>query len=924
MPDLTLTNIKFNSQMEIEDASPERESRERKGKKSLRPAPVRRGKKREITSSSEDEVAEPEYVEDDTENENQEAAKASGLGRSAKPSTRKTKSSNDEKYTATQNEEEGKEVAETSKSRGRKGFTTKSSERSSRPGGRRSRIDVEDSVSKDAESANVLDASENQNDITTTGENQKTYSTADTARTNTTVTVAMQRPRRSVASSGGTSLSKDSSVYDFGETETGPPASPTRKSGRTRTSTAKFAEHVVDRYDATSRQQLRRGAKDRCKESLQEQSESDVDAVMHEATIALPLSESKAVQSRPSGRRNRQQLQEEPANPSEPTATDYSAVASGEDVLLVPSATEVRAENELAGAVDGENKDKVDEEVAAQGLGLAPKANSPARPRGVGGLRGRGRWRGRGRGRGRPKRIDAKPAQLDEKMEIEQLAGDESKADTVEESTQPSNGGITTQERLPTDYSADYQFAEEGTECSIPVVQESLKQRGVSRSQRATRLVQPGSETGPLGEPPAIAADDVTTVNDATVQPMSGRRSKRQTAALSALKSRALLEEHSDSDASMSTRRSSRSRSSVGRTETPPRATTGRSTGRRGRTRATEEHEDQPSTTTEDYNNDSDSDTQGKRKRKTKTKLSLRQRNARRKQGGSTTGSLEPEPEVNESEVPEGVEENFQHHREEEEGMAEGNNNKRNDEIGGEEQNDKDNVEKKDDDASLPLAATNVPVKNLPLKMRIRISRMTEEDIERLSNRSDMEDSVAEKPVKKTSRKGRKARSLREKSEPKLTSEENGVGFQGAIQDGDADIVENNSAVGDGNERNVGEGAKNKEADESRSVANNKPEFSSDSEKEGKVGEEEDGDKDNSLVWKTADEEKGPAEEGTELLAGESAPPAEDGARTTAVGGRRAAGGSHRGRGARGRKGRPPSKRARVEESAEITISDSD
>ena len=898
--------------MEIEDASPERESRERKGRKNGA-TPARRGKKREITSSSEEEVEEPEYVEDDTENENQKATKAPDLGRRGKPSKRKIKYSNEEKDTATRKEVGEKEVAESSKGRGGKNFTTKSPERSPRPRGRRSRIDVEDSVSKDAESVNILDASGNQNSITTTGENQKTSSTADMARTSTTSAVARERSKRGVGNSGGRngSLSKDNSVYDFGDVETGPPASPTRKSGRTRTSTAKFAEHVVDRYDATSRQQLRRGAKDRCKESLQEQSESDGDAVMHEVTIALPVSESKVVQSRPSGRRNRQQLQEEPVNL---TAGSYSAAATEEEVLLVPSATGVRAENELEETVDKENKDKVDEEAAQGEETMPPKASTPARPRGGG--RGRRRLRGRG-GRGRTTKSKVVPAQLDEKMEVKELPGDESIGQTVEESMQPSNGGITTQEHSPTNYPAEYQFAEEGTESSIAVVQESLKRRGGARSQLATRHVQSGCEaeaTGPLGELPVVAVDDVTTVNDVTVQPMSGRRTKRQTAALSALKSRALLEEHSDSDASMSTRRSSRSRSSVGRTETPPRATS-RSTGRRGRTtRAAGEHEEQESTTTEEYNNDSDSDTQGKRKRKTKTKLSLRQRNARRKKG--STGSLDLEPEV-----PEGVEENFQHHHEEQEGMAEGNNAERKEAVcGGEEQNDNDNEERKDDDASLPLAAAaNATVKNLPLKMRIRISRMTEEEIERLSNRSDMEDSVTEKPIKKS--KGRKARTLREKSEQKLALEPNSSGFHGAIQDADTDNVENNNAAGDGNEGTVEEDAKNKEEDET--VANDKPEFSSDSEKEGEAGEEGDVDRDNSLVWKTADEEKGPTEEGTELPMGESAPPGEDGARTTA-GGRRATGVSRRGRGARGRKGRPPSKRARVEESPAVTISDSD
>ena len=908
--------------MEIEDASPERESRERKGRK--RPAtPARRGKKREITSSSEEEVEEPEYVEDDTENENQKAAKASDLGRRGKPSKRTIKSSSrDEKDNATQKAEGGTEVGESSKSRGRKNFTTKSPERSPRPRGSRSRIDVKDNVSKDAESADILDGSENQNSITTTGENQKTSSTADTARTTTTSAVARERPKRGVGNSGGRngSLSKDNSVYDFGDAETGPPASPTRKSGRTRTSTAKFAEHVVDRYDTTSRQQLRRGAKDRCKESLQEQSESDGDAVMHEVTIALPVSESKVVQSRPSGRRNRQQLQEEQANPGETTAGGYSGAGSGEEVLLVPSTTEVRAENELEEAVDEENNDKVDEEAAQGEETTPPKASTPARPRGGG--RGRRRLRGRG-GRGRTTKSKVVPAQLDEKMEVEELPGDESVVHTVEESMQPSNGGITTQEHSSTNYPAEYQFAEEGTESSIAVVQESLKRRGGARSQRATRHAQSGNEadsTGPLGELPVVAVDDVTTVDDVTVQPISGRRSKRQTAALSALKSRALLEEHSDSDASMSTRRSSRSRSSVGRTETPPRATS-RNTGRRGRTtRTTGEHEDQPSTTTEEYNNDSDSDIQEKRKRKTKTKLSLRQRNARRKKGSA--GSLDLEPEVNEPEVPEGVEENFQHHHEE--GMAEGNNGERNEEVGGEAQNDNENEERKDDDASLPLAAAaNVAVKNLPLKMRIRISRMTEEEIERLSNRSDMEDSVSEKPVRKSGRKGRKARTLREKSEQKLTSEANAAGFQDEIQDADTDNVENNNTAGDGNEGKMEEDAKNKEEDESGSVANDKPEFSSDSEKEGEVGEEGDVDRDNSLVWKTADEEKGPTEEGKELPVGESAPLAEDGART-AAGGRRATGGSRRGRGARGRKGRPPSKRPRMEESPAVTISDSE
>ena len=902
--------------MEIEDASRERELRERKGRKSAA-TPARRGKKREITSSSEEEVEEPEYVEDDTENENQKAAKASHLGRRGKPSMRKIKSSNNEKDTATQKE---KEVAESSKSRERKSFTTKSPERSPRPRGRRSRIEVEDSVSKDAESADILDASENQNSITTTGENQKTSYTADTARTTTASAVARERPKRAVGNSGDRkrSLSKDNSVYDFGDAETGPPASPTRKSGRTRTSTAKFAKHVVDRYDATSRQQLRRGAKDRCKESLQEQSESDVDAVMHEVTIALPVSESKVVQSRPSGRRSRQQLQEEPVNP---TGGSYSSAATGEEVLLVPSATEVRAENELEETVDGENKDKVDEEAAQGEETMSPKASTPARPHGGG--RGRRRLRGRG-GRGRTTKSKVVPAQLDEKMEVKELRGDESIGQTVEESMQPSNGGITTQEHSPTNYPAEYQFAEEGPESSIAVVQESLKRRGGARSQRATRHVQSGCEaeaTGSLGELPVVAVDNVTTVNDVTVQPMSGRRSKRQTAALSALKSRALLEEHSDSDASMSTRQSSRSRSSVGRTETPPRATS-RSTGRRGRTtRAAGEHEEQPSTTTEEYNNDSDSDTQGKRKRKAKTKLSLRQRNARRKKG--STGSLDLEPEVNEPEVPEGVEENFQHHHEEQEGMAEGNKAERNEAVcGGEEQNDNDNEENKDDDASLPLAAAaNVTVKNLPLKMRIRISRMTDEEIERLSNRSDMEDSVTEKPIKKS--KGRKARTLREKSEQKLASQANSARFQDAIQDADTANVENNNASGNGNEGKMEEDAKNKEEDESGSVANDKPEFSSNSEKEGDAIEEGDVDRDNNLVWKTADEEKGAAEEGTELPMGESAPPAEDGARTTA-GGRRATGGSRRGRGARGRKGRPPSKRARVEESPAVTISDSD
>ena len=402
--------------MEIEDASPERESRERKIKKSAATS-ARRGKKREIMSSSEDEVEEPEYVEDDTENENQKAAKASVLGRRGKPSKRTIKSSNDEKDTAVR-KDGGKEVAESSKSRGRKNFTTKSPERSPRPRGRRSRTEVEDSVSKDAESANLLDASENQNSITTTGENQKTSSTADTARTTTTSAVARERPRGGVGNSGGRkrSLSKDNSVYDFGDTETGPPASPTRKSGRTRTSTAKFAEHVVDRYDATSRQQLRRGAKDRCKESLQEQSESDGDAVMHEVTIALPVSESKVVQSRPSGRCNRQQLQEEPVNP---TAGSYNAAATGEEVLLVPSATEVRAENELEEAVDEENKDKVDEEVAQGEEITPPKASTPARPRGGG--RGRRRLRGRG-GRGRTTKSKVVPAQLDEKMEVKENA----------------------------------------------------------------------------------------------------------------------------------------------------------------------------------------------------------------------------------------------------------------------------------------------------------------------------------------------------------------------------------------------------------------------------------------------------------------------------------------------------------------------
>ena len=896
--------------MEIEDASPERESRGRKGGKRT-VTRARKGKKREVTSSSGEEVEEPEYVEDDTENEKQKAPKPSDRERRGKPSKRKIKSSSeDEKDTTTQKEEKEKEMIESTKSSGRRIFTTKSPERSSRSRGRRSHIDVEGSVSKDAARVYRF-VTEDPDDVTTTGENHKTSSTADTA--STSAAVARERPKRGVGNSGGRnrSLSKENSAGAFGETETSPPASPTRKSGRTRTSTAKFAEHVVDRYDATSRQQLRRGAKDRCKESLQEQSESDLDAVMHEVTIALPSSDTKVVQSRPSGRRNKQQLQEEHTNAGETTAEGHIAAVSGEEVLVVPSATEVNAEKELENPADEKKTDKVDE--ATQGEeSIPPKANTPARPRG--GWRGRGRHRGRARGRPRTTQRDVASTQLDGEMEVE-LTANESITQTTEESGQQSGGqrnyrSVTTPEHSPGSHPAEDHLGEEGTEPSTPIVHESIKPRGGRRSHRGTGPAQSDSDAEAaeaLGELRVVAVGGVTAVDDVTVQPMSGRRSKRQTAALSALKSRALLEDHSDSDASMSTQRSSRFRSGVGRTETPPR-TTARGTGRRSKpTRTATEHEDQPSTTTEEYCTDADSDTQGKRKRKTKTKLSLRQRNARRKKG--STGSLDLEPEVNESEpeVSETVEENAELNDKQDEGTAETNTNaERSEDVrSGEEQND--NEKKREDDTSRPL------VKNLPLKMRIRISRMTEEEIEKLSNRSDMDESAAEEtPARKSGRKGRKAR---EKS--KLTAESDTAGFQGAIHNNGTEDVDNNNAADDENDEYMKEDAENKE-DGSGRVANDKHEFSGDYEKEGDAGEVDEVDKD------TAEGENNPPVEGTELPVGESTtPPAEDGTRATA-GGRRGTGAPRRGRGGRGRKGRPPSKRARVEESAIVTISDSD
>ena len=153
--------------MEIEDASPERESRGRKGGKRTATR-ARKGKKREVTSSSGEEVEEPEYVEDDTENEKQKAPKPSDRGRSGKPSKRKIKSSSeDEKDTATQKEE--KETTESTKSSGRRIFTTKSPERSSRSRGRKSHIDVEDSVSKDAARVYKF-VTEDPDDVATTGE----------------------------------------------------------------------------------------------------------------------------------------------------------------------------------------------------------------------------------------------------------------------------------------------------------------------------------------------------------------------------------------------------------------------------------------------------------------------------------------------------------------------------------------------------------------------------------------------------------------------------------------------------------------------------------------------------------------------------------------------------------------------------------
>ena len=74
-----------------------------------------------------------------------------------------------------------------------------------------------------------------------------------------------------------------------------PPESPTRKSSRTRTFTPKYVEHVVDRYDASSRHQLRRSAKDRCNVSLLAQGESDADDDIHEVMVTLPPKETEEV-----------------------------------------------------------------------------------------------------------------------------------------------------------------------------------------------------------------------------------------------------------------------------------------------------------------------------------------------------------------------------------------------------------------------------------------------------------------------------------------------------------------------------------------------------------------------------------------------------------------------------------------------------
>ena len=423
-------------------------------------------------------------------------------------------------------------------------------------------------------------------------------------------------------------------------------------------------------------------------------------------------------------------------------------------------------------------------------------------------------------------------------------------------------------------------------------VEEEIVQSKRSGRRSGTRRQPPAvAETMPDAEYEPATSEPVedSVPHKEMVQPTrGGRRSDGRWQSPVA----AALRDESDSDESTTRRKSNRSRRATYR----PSLQNKRKGGRRGRTVRDKDREDERSTSTEEYSNDSD--TQDNAVRKTKTKLTLRQRNARRRK--RSDDGLEQDvvdTSIEEGKVVEDGDENVEETIE--------------NYVQNGEQKDGESTLLKDNDLLVPVANA---AENLPLKMKIRISRMTEEEIETLSRASDME--VEEPPavppsgggqklplVRKGGRRGRKPKlKVRTLAHSKSAAEKDIVY---ATENTDT-IDENNVHVVNENDGQL----ENEKKDDDN--IHEKPEFSSDTEKEGDdtSAAVDTSNKDDSLVWKTATK-------GENVMANidvlpeaeteEEPPPPKPTARSGPGSGRR-------GRRGRGRKGRPPTKRPRVDE----------